>query len=349
MSLEDIEELSGPADGYSSALEKKIEEKWVKTAETMFLNDQINAYQNAQLEQQKARINAQAQQGGKPASAALINLQNEYNLNQENNAKVDNAFKVFESTKGSDASSFQALVGTGNIQNIEVNRGGLGFGNPKSLEITIKGAKEPIPVPIENAAEALKQILGVQQNMYNPGLQVANAADWYANYKQSSSPTKRSPFKQTDNGKKKVNAAEWLRKGQQYGRFKIGDENAKKYAWTNQGDDFIDPNTGERHRYDFLTEEGADEKSLGIGQRVRDAKAKADAAAAADYEAFIKERDEGYAGLGETVQANRARNIANSLAENKGLPKTEDIQAFIEGHRGRETGKAATPEELAAD
>ena len=350
MSLEDIEALDKQsAEGYSSELEKRVEERWIKDAETLFVDDQINAEQRRQFQIQQQKINTAAQQGG----AGGLTANKAWEIAQEE-ARVQQDTQLLNTAIKNN--SYGSLIGKGNIQNVEVSEPGL-FATirdkaaPGTVKLTLKGLDEPLEFKTNDPQ--LQQILATQLNLgtlqqANPteGMTALEKIEYYKN--QGKSPTKRSPFKQTDNGKKKVNAAEWLRKGQQYGRFKIGDENAKKYAWTNQGDDFIDPNTGERHRYDYLTEEGADEKSLGIGQRVRDAQAKADAAAAADYEAFIKERDEGYAGLGETVQANRARNIANSLAQNKGLPKTEDIQAFIEGHRGRETGKAATPEELAA-
>ena len=177
------EYMAPPPEGSeaNSLLEHNIENAWVSQAQGMFINDQQDANQRVQSEIQRQRAIAQQQQGAGRPSAALIDQQNAYNLNQENTNKVDTALNIAlqSATKRSDgtigpitdASAFQNLVGVGGIQGIEIKHGGLGFGDPRTIEVMMKGAKEPIPIPIENAAAGFKQLLGVQQNLVNPGLQ----------------------------------------------------------------------------------------------------------------------------------------------------------------------------------
>ena len=148
-------------------------------------------------------------------------------------------------------------------------------------------------------------------------------------------------------GQEHVSRTDYTRLGELYGEFKTGDENARKYSYVNQGDDFIDPQTGKRHRFGFLQEEGNDEKSLGIGQRVRDARAKADALADADHTAFRTRQEEGYNALSETQRGNRTRNLANALS--KGGRDRGEISDILKKYTGRSTAAAGgfTPDERA--
>ena len=158
-SLEQIEDLENtPAEGYSSALEQQIEEKWVQTANTMFLNDQLKAREQREFQLQQQRIEAQQQQGGASTSAAATKLYHDQLLNAENNQLVDNA-----ATQPIGSGAFQTLAGRGNIMNVEYSKGW--FGNPGTYKVLVKGAKEPIDVPEAQAAQYFKNFLGVQQSL----------------------------------------------------------------------------------------------------------------------------------------------------------------------------------------
>ena len=135
-SLEKIEELENtPAEGYSSELERQIEDRWVKSAETMFVNDQINAEQARQFQLQQDRLNAQQQQGGAAASASLLNYQFKQAENQQNIQRLN--------TAAQNPGGFASFNGFNGL-NVEYSEPGYFSGGSYTVTDS-KGNKQKIP------------------------------------------------------------------------------------------------------------------------------------------------------------------------------------------------------------
>ena len=196
--LEDIAELEQtPAEGFSSALEQEIEGKITETMRGLYNNNQLNAYQQAQVARQQEQDAIQAQQTGTPKSASLLNYEAKVNENNYN----FNRIQAYATTPG----GFTEFNGT-NGMNIEYSKGW--FGRPGTYKITdSKGNVQDVPEA--QASSFFMNTLGVippptQGQPQGEGQGGSDAASLIAKY--GGSPTNRmSPFKDRPPTKEEFN------------------------------------------------------------------------------------------------------------------------------------------------
>ena len=154
--LEEAKALAdSPAEGYSSALEQMVEDKWVETGKQGFINDQINAEQARQFKLQEQRLADQQQAGTKALTGAQLT---ELRRQQEQTANQ----QIFNSAI--QAGDLNSLQGLGSISKVKKNFFGDGW--------TIHMGDEKLEVnpKTQQGQQILSNILGlgVAQDQSNP-------------------------------------------------------------------------------------------------------------------------------------------------------------------------------------